>query len=66
MAEALTTTTNSNGDSAAVDERDDTDKIRLSTHDHLMSPTITDSNDGNSAVVDEHDIMIAAMGSNAN
>ncbi len=59
----VTTTTDSNGDSAAADERDDTDKSRLSTHDHLMSPTITDSN-GNSAAVDEHDMISAGRDEN--
>jgi len=53
----VTTTTDSNGDSAAADERD-TDKSRLSTHDRFVSPTITDSN-GNSAPVDEHDMISA-------
>lgn len=50
-------TTDSNGDSAADDERD-TNKFRLSTHDHLISPTITDSS-GNSAADDEHDLISA-------
>lgn len=60
----VTTTTDSNGERAAVDGRDDTDKSRLSTHDHLMSPTITDSNDGNSAAVDEHDMISAGRDEN--